>query len=78
MRLASSSAPIMPARSTRRGRRRAVADVCWDQDDKTVYNFAQFAQLTTKKMREVEKEEAAAEGRKLRKPKLRTRPRAEA
>ncbi len=52
--------------------------VCWDQDDKTVYNFAQFAQLTTKKMREVEKEEAAAEGRKLRKPKLRTRPRAEA
>src|ERR1700710_2892024 len=33
--------------------------VCWDQDDKTVYNFAQFAQLTTKKMREVEKEEFA-------------------
>ena len=33
--------------------------VCWDQDDKTVYEFARFAQLTTKKLREVEQAEAA-------------------
>ena len=49
--------------------------VCWDQDDKTVYNFARFAQLSPKKLREAEKAEAKAEGRRLRKPKP-ARPRA--
>jgi Fe-S-cluster containining protein len=43
--------------------------VCWDQDDKTVYEFARFMQMSTKKLREKEKEEAKAEGRRLRKPK---------
>jgi Fe-S-cluster containining protein len=47
--------------------------VCWDQDDKTVYEFARFAQMTTRKLREAEKAEAKAEGRRLRKPKP-TRP----
>lgn len=49
--------------------------VCWDQDDKTVYEFARFAQMSTRKLREAEKAEAKAEGRKLRKPKPQ-RPRA--
>lgn len=43
--------------------------VCWDQDDKTVYEFARFAQLTTRKLREQEQAEAKKEGRKLHKPK---------
>jgi Fe-S-cluster containining protein len=47
--------------------------VCWDQDDKTVYEFARFAQMTTNDMRAKEKEEMVAEGRKLRPPR---RPRA--
>jgi Fe-S-cluster containining protein len=51
--------------------------VCWDQDDKTVYDFARFMQLSPKKLREKEQEEFKAEGRKLRKPK-RFRPQAEA
>jgi Fe-S-cluster containining protein len=45
--------------------------VCWDQDDKTVYEFARFAQMNTRKLREAEKAEAKAEGRQLRKPKPR-------
>ena len=45
--------------------------VCWDQDDKTVYEFARFAQWSTKKVRETELEEAEAEGRKLRPPRPR-------
>ena len=51
--------------------------VCWDQDDKTVYEFARFAQLTTRKLREQEQDEAKKEGRKLQKPK-KFRPQAEA
>jgi hypothetical protein len=46
--------------------------VCWDQDDKTVYEFARFAQWSTNKVRAKEAEEMKAEGRKLRKPKPRT------
>ncbi|HVA14271.1 MAG TPA: YkgJ family cysteine cluster protein [Stellaceae bacterium] len=47
--------------------------VCWDQDDKTIYEFARFAQWTTGKLREKEQAEAKAEGRKLRKPRPRAR-----
>ena len=51
--------------------------VCWDQDDKTVYEFARFAQWSTNKVRAAEVEEMKAEGRKLRKPRPRaTRPQA--
>ncbi len=51
--------------------------VCWDQDDKTVYEFARFTQWTIRKVREKEQEEAEAEGRKMTKPK-RFRPQPEA
>jgi Fe-S-cluster containining protein len=50
--------------------------VCWDQDDKTVYEFARFMQWNTGKLREKELAEAKAEGRKLRKPKPGARPEA--
>jgi hypothetical protein len=43
--------------------------VCWDQDDKTVYEFARFMQWNTRKLRDKELSEAKAEGRQLRKPK---------
>ena len=43
--------------------------VCWDQDDKTVYEFARFMQWNTGKLRDKELAEAKAEGRRLRKPK---------
>jgi Fe-S-cluster containining protein len=45
--------------------------VCWDQDDKTVYEFARFMQLSTGKLRDKEQAEAKAEGRTLRKPRPR-------
>lgn len=42
--------------------------VCWDQDDKTVYEFARFMQWSAASLREKEQDEARAEGRRLRKP----------
>jgi Fe-S-cluster containining protein len=35
--------------------------VCWDQDDKTVYEFARFHQMTTADLRKKEAEEARME-----------------
>ena len=35
--------------------------VCWDQDDKTVYEFARFMQMPAAKLRQKEADEAAAE-----------------
>lgn len=46
--------------------------VCWDQDDKTVYEFARFMQWSTGKLRDKEQAEAKAEGRTLRKPRVRS------
>jgi Fe-S-cluster containining protein len=37
--------------------------VCWDQDDKTVYEFARFMQMSSAKLRKKEAEEAEAEKR---------------
>ena len=38
--------------------------VCWDQDDKTVYEFARFMQMPAAALRKKEAEEVAAEKRK--------------
>ena len=35
--------------------------VCWDQDDKTVYEFARFMQMPTAALRDKEADEARAE-----------------
>jgi len=48
--------------------------VCWDQDDKTVYEFARFTQWAIADLREKEAAEAKAEGRKLHKPRRRKAP----
>jgi Fe-S-cluster containining protein len=40
--------------------------VCWDQDDKTVYEFARFMQMPAAKLREKEAEEVQAEKKKAR------------
>ena len=50
--------------------------VCWDQDDKTVYEFARFAQVKTTDLREKEKQEMIDDGRKLNPPRPPRRPRA--
>ncbi len=41
--------------------------VCWDQDDKTVFEFARFAQLSIPALHKKESEEVAAEKEKERK-----------
>lgn len=41
--------------------------VCWDQDDKTVYDFARFAQLPAAELRKKEAEEHKAEREAARK-----------
>jgi Fe-S-cluster containining protein len=41
--------------------------ICWDQDDKTVYEFARFMQMPPAVVRQKEEEEAAAEKAKARK-----------
>jgi Fe-S-cluster containining protein len=41
--------------------------VCWDQDDKTVYEFARFNQLAIADLRKKEAEEAAKERQEARK-----------
>ena len=38
--------------------------VCWDQDDKTVYEFARFMQMSAADLRKLEADEAEAEKRK--------------
>ena len=38
--------------------------VCWDQDDKTVYEFARFMQMPAADLRKQEADEAEAEKRK--------------
>ncbi len=40
--------------------------VCWDQDDKTVYEFARFMQMPTAKLREKEAEEVREAKKKAR------------
>ena len=41
--------------------------VCWDQDDKTVYEFARFHQLPAAQLRKKEAEEAEKERQNARK-----------
>jgi Fe-S-cluster containining protein len=41
--------------------------VCWDHDDKTVYEFARFAQLSIPALHKKESEEVAAENETARK-----------
>jgi Fe-S-cluster containining protein len=40
--------------------------VCWDQDDKTVYEFARFNQMTTVDLRKLEGQEAEKEKQEAR------------